>query len=66
VAELSIVDDGRGFDVAAARARAAAGQSLGLIGMEERVALAGGQLEVTSSAGQGTALRARFPVGGPA
>jgi two-component system sensor histidine kinase UhpB len=66
VAELSIVDDGRGFDVAAARARAAAGQSLGLIGMEERVALAGGQLEVTSSAGQGTALRARFRVRGPA
>jgi len=36
--ELSVRDDGGGFDVAAARRRAAAGASLGLAGMEERVA----------------------------
>ena len=60
--ELSIRDDGKGFDVAAARSRAQAGASLGVLGMEERVALAGGQLEIESSPGRGTIIRARFPL----
>jgi signal transduction histidine kinase len=61
-AEISVRDDGKGFDVRAARSRAAAGASLGLISMEERAALAGGRLEIDSGPGRGTTLRARFPL----
>jgi two-component system sensor histidine kinase UhpB len=60
--ELSVRDDGGGFDLAAARRRAAAGASLGLAGMEERVALAGGSFELRSAPGQGTELLASFPL----
>jgi signal transduction histidine kinase len=59
---LSLRDDGSGFDLEAARRRGAAGASLGLVGMEERVALAGGTLELRSAAGQGTVLLATFPL----
>jgi len=57
---LSVRDDGQGFDLDAARRRGVAGASLGLVGMEQRVALAGGSLELRSSAGQGTVLLATF------
>jgi signal transduction histidine kinase len=62
VLELGIFDDGRGFDVAAARRRASRGESQGLLNMQERVALAGGELAIDSAAGRGTAIRARFPL----
>lgn len=55
--ELTVRDDGVGFDVAGSRYRA----SLGLLGMEERVTLAGGRLEIESTPGRGTLVRARFP-----
>ena len=58
---ISVRDDGRGFDLESVRARAANGASLGLIGMEERMALAGGSFELRSSPGQGTVLLATFP-----
>jgi signal transduction histidine kinase len=38
-----------------------AGRSQGLIGMEERVSLAGGDLTIEAAAGQGAVIRARFP-----
>ena len=59
-------DDGRGFDVSAARKRAAHGGSQGLISMQERVTLAGGDLEIDSAAGRGTTVRARLPLTGAA
>ena len=59
---LEIRDDGCGFDAEAARRRSAAGASLGLVGMEERVAFAGGALELRTGAGQGTRLLATFPL----
>lgn len=62
--ELAIRDDGSGFDVDAARERAARGGSLGLIGMEERVSLSGGSIAISSTPGRGTEVRARFPLGG--
>ena len=58
---LSVRDDGAGFDLEAARRKAASGASLGLVGMEERLALAGGTLELRSSPGHGTALVATLP-----
>jgi len=59
---LSVRDDGRGFDVDSVRRRAGAGASLGLVGMEERVALAGGSLELRSRPGEGTVMVATFPL----
>jgi signal transduction histidine kinase len=59
--ELSVRDDGTGFDVRAARDRAGAGASMGLLGMEERVSLLGGDLEILCPPHGGTELRARFP-----
>jgi two-component system sensor histidine kinase UhpB len=56
---LSVRDDGRGFDLEAARRGAA---SLGLVGMEERIALAGGALELRTAPGQGTVVLATFPL----
>ncbi|HYR96842.1 MAG TPA: PAS domain-containing protein [Candidatus Binatus sp.] len=55
-------DDGKGFDKEAARKRAAVGGSLGVISMEERVALAGGRLSIESGPGRGTTVRAEFPL----
>ena len=54
-AQLAVADDGRGFDVAARR------DGFGLEGMAERVGLAGGELEVSSTPGGGTTLVVRLP-----
>ncbi len=59
---LTVSDDGVGFDVTAARARASAGATLGLLGMEERMLLLGGTFEVRSQPGQGAVLRACVPL----
>ena len=59
---LSVRDDGRGFDLDGVRRRAASGASLGLVGMEERIALAGGSFELRAAPGQGTVLLATFPL----
>jgi signal transduction histidine kinase len=59
VTELSIRDNGRGFDVADARRRGRLGESTGLLGMEERAVLAGGSLKIQSGP-SGTEIRAAF------
>jgi signal transduction histidine kinase len=61
--DLEITDDGTGFDVEAARLRAEAGGSLGLLDMQELATLAGGTLTITSHAAQGTKVHARFRLG---
>jgi signal transduction histidine kinase len=53
--QVSIQDDGRGFDPAHTR-------GLGLLGMEERVKDLGGTLAVESRAGAGTVVRATLPL----
>src|SRR5438445_634588 len=59
---LTVRDDGQGFDVAAARRRAALGGSQGLLSMQERVTLADGDLDIDSTPSRGTAIRARLPL----
>jgi PAS domain S-box-containing protein len=59
---LSVRDDGQGFDIESMRRRADAGASLGLVGMEERVALVGGSFELRSAPGEGTMMLATFPL----
>lgn len=54
-ASLAVADDGRGFEPDAP------GAGFGLDGMRERVALAGGTLQVESTAGRGTTLRVHLP-----
>jgi len=56
-------DDGVGFDVAAAHRRALSGESLGLLGLEERVELAGGRVVIESAPGRGTTVRVSLPLG---
>ncbi len=60
---LTIQDDGSGYDVEKAYQRARQGNSLGLVGMQERVDLAGGRMEIESMAGMGTKIHASFPLG---
>ncbi|MCX6033002.1 MAG: sensor histidine kinase [Chloroflexi bacterium] len=59
---LRVRDDGHGFDVPAALARAARGESLGLLGMQERVALLDGQIVIRSTPGQGAEILVMLPV----
>ena len=59
---LDIHDDGRGFDVEAARKAALDGKSLGILGMEERVRLVGGTFEIASQAGKGTQVHIEIPL----
>jgi signal transduction histidine kinase len=63
---LRIVDDGRGFEVAAATGPPTGTQGrtprFGLRSMSERAGLVGGQLTVRSEPSQGTVLEARVPV----
>jgi signal transduction histidine kinase len=53
---LSITDAGRGMDLGRRN-----GNGIGLMGMTERAALAGGSLEMRSQPGRGTVIRVRFP-----
>jgi signal transduction histidine kinase len=57
--ELSIRDNGAGFDVGAASGKA---NSFGLAGMRERVALFGGALRIDSRPGHGTQLSIVLPL----
>jgi PAS domain S-box-containing protein len=61
--ELAIRDDGAGFDVRAVGERIAQGQSGGLLGMQERIELAGGVLSVESAPDVGTTIHVTFPSG---
>ena len=63
---IEVVDDGVGFDVVEASARARTGEAVGLMGMRERAEIAGGSFEVESSAGAGTKVKAHVPLPQPA
>jgi PAS domain S-box-containing protein len=58
---LAIRDNGRGFNVQEALTDAAQGNSLGLLGMQERVTLVNGILEINSSP-SGTEIHVRVPL----
>ncbi len=56
--EVCVEDDGVGFDPGAEHT------GFGLLGMRERVAMAGGAFELTSAPGAGATVRAVIPVAG--
>lgn len=53
---LEIADDGSGFDPGAARLH-----KFGLLGMRERALAVGGEIEIDSTPGRGTRIRASIP-----
>ncbi len=59
--QLSVRDDGCGFNLEAARFTACQGTSLGLLSMEERVRLTDGRFEILTAPGRGTRIEAWFP-----
>ncbi len=58
VLRMTVCDDGRGFDAAAARRSG----GMGLVSMEERVRLVRGTIRVDSRPGRGTELRVEVPL----
>jgi signal transduction histidine kinase len=58
--ELTVVDDGRGFDLDAVRRD---GRGLGLVSMEERVYAVGGSVSILTRTGDGTTICVRVPAG---
>ncbi|MGE0683480.1 MAG: PAS domain S-box protein [Candidatus Binatia bacterium] len=63
--DLFVRDDGIGFDVDVARAQAVHGKGLGLLGMEERVRLVGGQLDIVTAPESGTEIHVCVPLRHP-
>jgi signal transduction histidine kinase len=61
---LIVEDNGRGFDLDSDTARALGMGHLGLLGVRERLALVGGNLEVESAPNGGTTIYVRVPIGG--
>lgn len=59
---VSVADDGRGFDVAHALGKPGPIDSVGLLGMQERVRLLGGQLGILSHHDGGTIVRVEVPL----
>lgn len=60
--EVTVRDDGMGFDEPAARQRARGGASMGLMSMEERATLAGGGVQWLTAPGKGTEVRFWVPI----
>lgn len=59
---LSVADNGRGIDAAIAARPPGAGGHLGLVGMQERAALLGGEVVIESAGGSGTRITVAIPV----
>jgi signal transduction histidine kinase len=59
--DLTITDDGHGFDLDAARQES---RGLGLLSMEERAHMIGGEVHITTAVGRGTTVRVRVPIAG--
>ena len=58
---LRITDDGCGFNLDEMRARAVAGDSIGVLGMQERATLVGGELTIESTPSEGSTVQFRAP-----
>ena len=60
--ELVIRDDGVGFDASLVRCRATQQAGFGVLGMQERVELLGGAIEIKSQPSVGTSISVQFDV----
>jgi signal transduction histidine kinase len=59
---LLIRDNGRGFEAQKAFAEAVRGQSMGLLGMQERIRFLNGSISIESNPGHGAEVRVRVPL----
>jgi signal transduction histidine kinase len=59
---VSVVDDGRGFDVAAVTENYEERGSYGMINLRERAALIGGEYSIKSEVGAGTEIQISVPI----
>ena len=62
--ELSVKDDGRGFEPERLPELALTGEGFGLTGMRERAKLLGGTLRLETAPGRGTRVEVTVPLGG--
>ena len=62
VIHLTLQDQGRGFKLDASSSRSGPGEQVGLLSMQERIAMVGGSLTIHSQPGAGTLLVAEVPV----
>lgn len=60
---VEVADGGPGFDSETLQPAADGTKGLGLIGLKDRISALGGELDIASSAGTGTRLKARFSLG---
>lgn len=61
--QFQIEDDGRGFDPKAPPKRHELSSGLGLVSMQERAALMGGEVTIESAPGKGTTVQGILPTG---
>lgn len=61
-AEICIQDDGIGFDLTDLSLAPDSPRGLGLLGMQERLELLGGEMQILTTPGSGTLLRIRIPL----
>jgi signal transduction histidine kinase len=59
---LVIEDNGVGFQITTVMPEQLDGRGLGLRGMQERVTTLGGELDIQSTPGQGTTIKAKVPL----
>jgi PAS domain S-box-containing protein len=59
---LEVRDWGRGFELGKGRTKGGPGERVGLVGMQERITLLGGDLKVHSQPGAGTSVVAEVPL----
>jgi two-component system sensor histidine kinase UhpB len=59
---LEIQDDGRGFDIEQMTGKAVDRKHLGLLGIQERTSLVGGEVHIESALGSGTCLQLHVPL----
>ncbi|HWP83396.1 MAG TPA: histidine kinase [Bacteroidota bacterium] len=60
--ELSVHDDGTGFDIASFHGQTVGEQHVGLLSMRERAELLGGRFEIQTAPGKGTSVRVQIPL----
>ena len=66
ILEVTIRDNGQGFDVDAIAGKTLAAAHLGLVGMRERARAIGATFSITSTPGHGAEVAVRLPIRGMA
>ncbi|RAV03116.1 sensor histidine kinase [Paenibacillus sp. YN15] len=63
--KITVQDNGTGFDVGIVEAKLGKGINFGMIGMQERVELLEGRMDIDSQLGAGTKISMLIPIGSP-